>query len=107
HISAGGGRGARRGGRPRGARGGRGPRRGEGRPRAPHRPARRRRAGQRAARLSRLARAAREYARAVASGRDPSDDAWEDAIRVVEDGSLSRRTVLKGGGTSRGALARG
>jgi hypothetical protein len=56
-------------------------------------------------RLQPLARAAREYAQAVASGRDPSDDAWEDAIRAVEDGSLSRRDLLKRAGVVGGAVA--
>src|SRR5438105_2843852 len=56
-------------------------------------------------RLQPLARAAREYARAVASGREPSDDAWEDAIRAVEKGSLSRRDVLKRAGVLGGAVA--
>jgi monoamine oxidase len=56
-------------------------------------------------RLQPLARTAREYAQAVASGRIPSDDTWEDAIRVVEPGSLSRRTVLKGAGVAGGAMA--
>src|SRR6476620_11130138 len=61
-------------------------------------------------RLQPLARAAREYAQAVASGREPSDDAWEDAVHAVEEGadgngSLSRRTVLKGAGVVGGAMA--
>src|SRR5262249_1613917 len=56
-------------------------------------------------RLQALARVAREYAQAVAAGRRPSDDTWEDAVRVVEDGSLSRRTVLKGAGVVSGAMA--
>jgi hypothetical protein len=49
-------------------------------------------------RLQPLARAAREYAQAVASGRAPTEDAWEGAVRAVESSALSRRGLLKRGG---------
>ena len=56
-------------------------------------------------RLQPMARAAREYAQAIAAGRAPSDDLFEDAVRAVEDGSLSRRDLLKRAGLVGGALA--
>jgi monoamine oxidase len=52
-----------------------------------------------------MARAAREYAQALASGAAPSDDTFEDAVRAVDDGSLSRRDLLKRAGLVGGALA--